>query len=409
VPRGGPDGGDGGGGGDVVVVCDPSRRDLAALRHSRHFRAQKGGHGQGKQRHGARGEAKLIAVPPGTTVDGLAGERFDLVEPGQRAIVARGGGGGHGNKRFTSSTRQAPRFAEQGLEGQSGWIELRLRLLADAGLIGLPNAGKSSLLRRLTRAAPKVGDYPFTTLEPVLGTLEADDRQLVLADVPGLIEGAADGAGLGDEFLAHVERCRALVHVVELTPPEGSPTPERAYEIVRAELGSYGAGLDRLPELVALSKCDLLPEDAVERAVAAWRGRLGESVLGVLAVSAATGGGLAELRSAILTAVPESEHAQQPAPSECAGAEFEAEHITYRPAAEQGYAVERDPEGGFRVHGRGVELLVARHDLSNHEALAYLEQRLAEIGVIAALRSAGFEPGDEVRIGEEVFELEPGG
>lgn len=409
VPRGGPDGGDGGSGGDVVVVCDASRRDLATLRYTRHFRAQRGRHGQGKQRQGARGETTLIPVPPGTTVDGLAGERFDLVEPGQRAVVARGGSGGHGNKRFTSSTRQAPRFAEKGLEGQSGWIELRLRLLADAGLVGLPNAGKSSLLGRMTRAAPKVGDYPFTTLEPVLGTLDADDRQLVLADVPGLIEGAAHGAGLGDEFLAHVERCRALVHVVELAPPEGSPAPERAYEIVRSELGSYGAGLDRLPELVALSKRDLLPDDEVQAAVAEWRRRLGDSVLGVLAVSAPTGAGLAELRLAILAAVGESEPGPRTAPGEPAGAEFEAEHITYRPAAEQGYAIERDPEGGFRVHGRGVELLVARHDLSNHEALAYLEQRLVEIGVIAALRSAGFEPGDEVRVGDEVFELHPGG
>ena len=268
VPRGGPDGGDGGDGGHVVVVCDPSRRDLASLRYSRHYRGERGRHGEGAQRHGARGKTMVIPVPPGTTVDGLEGQRFDLVEPGQRAVVARGGSGGHGNKRFTTSTRQAPRFSEKGLEGESGWIELRLRLLADAGLIGLPNAGKSSLLGRMTRAAPKVGDYPFTTLEPVLGTLDADDRQVVLADVPGLIEGAAEGAGLGDEFLAHVERCRALLHVVELAPPEGSPSPERAYEVVRSELGEHGAGLDGLPEIVVLSKRDLVPEEDWSAAVA---------------------------------------------------------------------------------------------------------------------------------------------
>ncbi len=403
VPRGGPDGGDGGHGGAVVLVADTSRRDLTTLRYSPHQRGGRGGHGQGKQRHGARGEDVILPVPLGTQVEGLEGERFDLVAHGQRAVVARGGGGGHGNKRFATSTRQAPRFAEKGLEGQSGWIELRLRLLADAGLVGLPNAGKSSLLGRLTRAAPKVGDYPFTTLEPVLGTLEFDARQLVLADVPGLIEGAAEGAGLGDEFLAHVERCRVLVHVVELAPPEGSSAPERAYEIVREELGSYGAGLDRLPELVALSKRDLLPDDEVEGALDAWRGQLGESVAGVIAVSAATGAGLDALRAAIMEAVPERPAA---APAEAAPEGFEAEHITYRPAAEQGYAVEREADGAFRVHGRGVELLIARHDLANHEALAYLEQRLAEIGVTAALRSAGFEPGDEVRIGDEEFELD---
>ena len=408
VPRGGPDGGDGGRGGDVVVIADGSKRDLAALRHARHFRAGRGRHGEGAQRHGARGESRTIQVPPGTTVEGIEGERFDLVEPGQRAVVARGGSGGSGNKRFASATRQAPRFAERGIEGQSGWIELRLRLLADAGLVGLPNAGKSSLLARLTRAAPKVGDYPFTTVEPVLGTLEADDRQVVLADVPGLIEGAADGAGLGDEFLAHVERCRALAHVVELLPPEGAPSPLNAYETVRAELAAYGAGLDLLPELVVLSKRDLTPDDQVGEAVDSFRGALGDRVLGVLAVSAATGAGLDELRAAILGAVPEGPAQPGPAASGAEDAEFEAEHITYRPAAEQGYAVEREDERAFRVHGRGVELLVARHDLANHEALAYLEQRLTDMGVVAALRSAGFEAGDEVRIGDQSFDLDPG-
>jgi GTP-binding protein len=403
VPRGGPDGGDGGRGGDVVVVADPSRRDLAAQRHSPHYRGGRGRHGEGAQRHGARGDDEVVAVPPGTTIEGLGGERFDLIEPGQRVVVARGGTGGSGNKRFATSTRQAPRFAESGLEGQSGWIELRLRLLADAGLVGVPNAGKSSLLARLTRAAPKVADYPFTTLEPVLGTLEADDRQLVLADVPGLIAGAAEGAGLGDEFLAHVERCRALVHVVEVAPPEGAPDPAEAYDTVRGELAAYGAGLDRLPELLVLSKRDLLPEGQVDEAVEQFRERLADRGLGILAVSSATGAGLEVLRTAILDAVPEEPVPTAPADEP----EFEAEHITYRPAAEQGYAIEREGEA-FRVAGRGVEMLIARHDLSNHEALAYLEQRLTEMGVVAALRSAGFEPGDEVRIGDEAFELDPG-
>ncbi len=369
---------------------------------ARHFRGGRGAHGRGKQQHGARGEDELLLVPPGTQAEGLEGRRYDLVQPGQRAVVAAGGQGGHGNKRFATSTRQAPRFAEKGLEGEAGWIELRLKLLADAGLVGLPNAGKSSLLSRLTRAAPKVAEYPFTTLEPVLGTLESEERQLVLADIPGLIEGAAQGAGLGHEFLAHVERCGLLVHLVDV----GGEDPPAAYEAVRAELTEYGAGLERLPELVVLSKRDLLPDDLLAGAVAEWTDRLGEAALGVLAASSATGVGIEEVRRAIFRAAaePGAEIAAGPA----AQPEFEAEHIVYRPAGRQGFAVERVDDGAFEVRGRGVELLLRRHDLENPEALAYLEQRLKEIGVIAALRSAGFEPGDEVRIGEQAFDLDPG-
>jgi GTP-binding protein len=333
------------------------------------------------------------------TVDGAA---VDLVEVGQRAVVANGGRGGHGNKRFANSTRQAPRFAEKGTSGEADWIELRLKLLADVGLVGLPNAGKSSLLGRLTRAAPKVGDYPFTTISPVLGTIEGEDRQAVVADIPGLIEGAADGAGLGHEFLAHVERCSMLVHLVELAPAEG--TPEGNYETVRAELTAHGAGLERLPELVVLSKRDLLPAEEVEVAVAAWGERLEGDALGVLAVSAATGEGLDELRRRILAELPELQPALGAATGE-PGGEFEVEHRVYRPAGEGGYWVEREEDGAFRIQGRGVELLFERHDVKNEEALAYLEQRLTEIGVIAALAKAGFEPGDDVRIGEHEFEL----
>ncbi len=402
VPRGGPDGGDGGRGGDVVVVCDPSKRDLASLHRARHFRAGRGGHGRGKQQHGARGDDKTVLVPPGTQVDGLELRSYDLVDPGQRAVVATGGLGGHGNKRFASSTRQAPRFAERGLGGESGWIELRLKLLADAGLVGQPNAGKSSLLRRLTRAAPKVAAYPFTTIEPVLGTVEFDDRQLVLADIPGLIEGAAEGAGLGHEFLAHVERCGLLVHLIDVAGED----PAAAYAAVREELRSYGAGLELLPELIVLSKRDLIPGERADELVAEWSDRLAGTVLGVLTVSSVDGAGIEQLRRAILAAAPEGEgKAAQPASD--AEPRFEAEHIVYRPEGDQGFDVERVEDGVFQVRGRGIELLLARHDLENPEALAYLEQRLGDIGVLAALRSAGFEPGDEVRIGELAFELLP--
>jgi GTP-binding protein len=400
VPRGGPDGGDGGHGGDVVLVCDPSKRDLAALKGSKHFRAQRGRHGEGSNRHGARGEDREIPVPPGTQASAVDGSRIDLVTAGQRAVVARGGRGGHGNRRFSTSTRQAPRFAEKGSSGEADWIELRLKLLADVGLVGLPNAGKSSLLGRLTRAAPKVADYPFTTLSPVLGTIEGEDRQAVVADIPGLIEGAAEGAGLGHEFLAHVERCSMLVHVVDVAPQEGDPLS--SYETVRSELAGHGAGLERLPELIALSKRDLLPPEPVEEAVREWQERLGEKVLGVIAVSSATGEGLDEMRQRILALLPDL--APVAVPSEPSD-EFEAEHRVYRPAGEGGYWVEREDDGGFRVMGRGVELLFERHDVGNEEALAYLEQRLKEMGVLAALDRAGFESGDDVRIGDHEFEL----
>jgi len=404
VPRGGPDGGDGGHGGDVVLVCDASRRDLGALRGSKHFRAGRGKHGEGSNRHGGRGEELLILVPAGTQAEAVDGSRVDLIEVGQRAVVAHGGRGGHGNKRFSTSVRQAPRFAENGTSGEEGWIEVRLKLLADVGLVGLPNAGKSSLLARLTRAEPKVGDYPFTTLSPVLGTIEGEDRQAVVADIPGLIEGAADGAGLGHEFLAHVERCAMLVHLVDLAPVEGDP--EANYEAVRGELVAYGAGLEGLPEVVVLSKRDLLPVEQVEEAVSAWRQRLGERALGVIAVSSATGDGLAELSQAILAELPATVPAR-PERLDLGPAEFEAEHRVYRPVGEGGYSVQREGESAFRVLGRGVELLFERHDLKNEEALAYLELRLKEIGVVAALRAAGFQPGDDVRVGEHEFELHP--
>jgi GTPase len=398
VPRGGPDGGDGGHGGDVVLVCDSSKRDLGALKGSKHFRGGRGSHGEGSNRHGAGGDDREVLVPPGTQAETIDGSCVDLVEAGQRAVAAHGGRGGQGNKRFATSTRQAPRFAEKGTSGEEGWIELRLKLLADVGLIGLPNAGKSSLLGRLTRADSKIGDYPFTTTSPVLGTIDSDERQAVVADIPGLIEGAAEGAGLGHEFLAHVERCAVLVHLVELMPLEGDPVTN--YETVRNELGSYGAGLDRLPELVVLSKRDLLPADEVSAALIEWTAK------DVLAVSSATGNGLTELRDRILAMLSNTSPAQ-PQTSPEQPAEFEAEHRVYRPAGEGGYSVEREPDGAFRITGRGVELLFERHDITNEEALAYLEQRLNEIGVVAALRAAGFQPGNDVRVGEHEFELYP--
>jgi GTP-binding protein len=406
VPRGGPDGGDGGRGGDVVAVCEAGRRDLSSLGRSRHFRAGRGEHGKGKRQHGERGEDRVIAVPPGTVVTGLDGSVTELLEPGQRLVVARGGGGGHGNKRFATSTRQSPRFAEKGIEGESGEIDLRLKLLADVGLVGLPNAGKSSLLDRLTRAAPKVADYPFTTVEPNLGTIDLDDRQLVLADIPGLIEGAAAGAGLGHEFLAHIERCRLLVHLVEMAPAEGDP--ETNYATVRSELAEYGSGLETLPEIIALSKSDLVPEDETRNLVDEWRKGPGSSAAEVLAISSATGFGLEGLRRVVFT-IDAGRGAATGGAHPPAAAHDAAlpEHRTYRPGEEEGFEVIPERKGRFRVEGRGIEMLIARHDLQNPEALDYLESRLREIGVIAELERAGFEPGDDVVVGDLEFELHP--
>src|SRR5947209_3677780 len=303
VPRGGPDGGDGGRGGDIVLVCDDNLRDLERFRRQVHFKARRGGHGQGALRHGAEGATLEISVPPGTEVLVESdGTRHDLTRPGQRAMVARGGSGGRGNKRFAGPTHQTPRFAERGLGGDETWLTLQLKLLADVGLVGLPNAGKSSLLSRVTRAAPKVAAYPFTTLSPVLGTLQLDDRQLVIADIPGLIEGASAGAGLGHEFLAHVERTRLLVHVLDLAPLDGSD-PLANYDTVERELALHDPRLASLPRILALSKADLVDEVAAAAAAASWQERLGHEVP-VLLTSSATRQGLDVLAAELSRRVP---------------------------------------------------------------------------------------------------------
>jgi GTPase len=394
VPKGGPDGGDGGRGGDVVVVADDSLRDLRRFRKEVHVKAGRGGHGQGAQRHGAQGADALVRVPPGTEVHGLDGARLDFVTPGQRAVVARGGAGGRGNKRFATATRQAPRLAERGLPGEQGWIELRLKLIADAGLIGLPNAGKSSLLGRLTRAAPKVADYPFTTVEPVLGTLERDGRQLVLADIPGLIEGASGGAGLGRDFLAHVERCRLLVHVLDLAPVDQTD-PVESFATVEGEVRGYDPRLADLPRILALAKADLItPQEATSRR-REWEQRL--QGVPVVLTSAVTGQGLDDLARELVRRVPAQPEVQAEAP---------AAFRVFRPGTGREFDVQRTGAHAFRVVGDGVDRLIARHDIDNPEALQYLEQRLESLGVRRALEAAGFTPGDDVEIGGVVFELE---
>ncbi len=416
VPRGGPDGGDGARGGNVVLVCDDSLRDLQSFTRRSHFRASPGGRGEGALRHGADGQVLLLRVPPGTEAVGadgdLEGRRWELLRHGQRVQLAHGGAGGRGNKRFATPTRQAPHFAERGLPGEAGWLELRLRLLADVGLVGLPNAGKSSLLARLTRAAPKVAAYPFTTLEPVLGVLESDERQLVVADIPGLIEGASEGAGLGHEFLAHVERTRLLVHVLDLAPEltaEESADAVANHATIERELAAHDPRLARLPRVLALSKADLVPPARAREAVAQWSERLGPAVP-VLATSAATGVGLSELAGELLRLVPvaaapvEEPHAARVAASR--PEEELAEHMVFRPAPRAGITVERVGPGAFTVRGRPVERLLARFDVANEEAAAHVEGRLRRLGVLRALEAEGFQPGDELRIAGVALELD---
>jgi GTP-binding protein len=428
VPRGGPDGGDGGRGGEVLVLCDDSLRDLQSFRRRSHYRAGRGGNGGGSGRHGADGETLVVRVPPGTQINGvegndgdageLLGRSWELLADGQRATVARGGSGGKGNKRFATPTRQAPRFAERGLVGEEGWLELRLKLLADVGLVGLPNAGKSSLLARLTRAAPKVASYPFTTLSPVLGVLEGDERQLIVADIPGLIEGASDGAGLGHDFLAHVERTRLLVHVLDVAPEisqGGNADPKVNHATIERELAAHDERLARLPRVLALSKADLVTGERVGEAVAEWQRRLGGEVP-VIATSSATGAGVTELAAELLRLVPALGAGLADGDGEVGGVvdaageygeEELAEHMIFRPTAGTGFQVERIGEHAFVVRGRGIERLLARYEIDNEDAMAYFEGRLRRIGVLRALEAEGFEAGDEIEIAGVTFELDP--
>jgi GTP-binding protein len=369
VPRGGPDGGDGGDGGDVVLVADPRRRDLSGFRPNQKLRAGRGGPGGGRGSNGARGDDAELHVPVGTQVfegDVLAA---DLAQAGARVVAAKGGTGGRGNRHFAGPSRQTPRFAEVGLPGEEREMELRLKLLADAALVGLPNAGKSSLLTRISNARPKVAEYPFTTLSPVLGTIESSDgRQLVVADVPGLIEGASEGVGLGHEFLAHLERARLLVHVIDSS---GDDADER-WRTIDAELAAYGAGLDERPQIVVLNKIDLRPQPpafAVED----------DRILRVLRVSAATGAGLDELRHALFELVPEQVEEEPVKP-----ADEIVDFLVYRPRpARRPFRVYRT-ERGFRVTGSPP----------------------AEDELEAILRAAGARVGDEVEVGEELLEWE---
>jgi GTP-binding protein len=370
VPKGGPDGGDGGPGGDVVLAADPDLRDLSAFRAKKRFKAGSGEPGRGALKHGATGETIEIRVPVGTQVLDEDGQLIaDLASPSARVVAARGGIAGRGNKRFATPTRRTPRFAETGLLGEEATLELRLKLLADAALVGLPNAGKSSLLTRISNARPKVADYPFTTLAPVLGTVDAPDgtRQLTVADVPGLIEGASEGVGLGHEFLAHLERANLLLHVIDAAEDDGA---ER-FATIDAELAAYGAGLERRPQAIVLNKIDLrtdVPAFDLED----------ERIVRIFRVSCATGAGIDELKRALFELCP-----PQAVPS--VPDDGLVDFLVYRPRpGGRRFRVLRT-DRGFRIAG----------DVPGDE------EELA-----AALKAAGARKGDEVEVGGEVLEVQ---
>ncbi|HKG76212.1 MAG TPA: GTPase ObgE [Beijerinckiaceae bacterium] len=312
IEFGGPDGGDGGRGGDVWIEAVEGLNTLIDYRYQQHFKAQKGTHGMGKNRAGPKGADVVLRVPAGTQVFDEDGETLlaDLTEPGQKMLLARGGNGGFGNAHFTTSTNRAPRRANPGQEGEERWIWLRLKLIADAGLVGLPNAGKSTFLATVTSAKPKIADYPFTTLHPGLGVVRVDGREFVLADIPGLIEGAHEGAGLGDRFLGHIERCRVLLHLVDGTGEHAG----RDYKTVRRELEAYGHGLAEKPEIVALTKADALDPTALREQTA----RLKRAAKATpYAISSASGQGVEDVLRALLRAVDATrEREAPPAPAE---------------------------------------------------------------------------------------------
>jgi GTP-binding protein len=381
VPKGGPDGGDGGKGGDVWLHANRNVASLLAFRDHPHRKAASGTHGSGQKRHGSTGADLVVDVPEGTVVRSPAGEVLaDLLRHGDRWLAARGGQGGRGNARFLSNARRAPSFAEQGDYGEERWLELELKLLADAALVGFPNAGKSTLISAVSAAKPKIADYPFTTLEPHLGVVRFRDHEFVLADIPGLIEGAAEGRGLGHTFLRHVERARVLVLLLDLAPVDDR-APGDQVRVLLDELGRYQPALLDRPRLVVGSKADVAtqPFDGLH-------------------VSAVTRQGLDELLGRLAVLVEEARAGEgEPEP-----------YVVLRPE-EEGFSVQREADGVWRVRGRRAERAVALADLTNPEALAYAQERLRRLGVERALARAGARDGDVVRIGTLELDYEEDG
>ncbi|MFB0533676.1 MAG: GTPase ObgE [Anaerolineae bacterium] len=388
IPFGGPNGGNGGKGGDVYLGIDPHLNTLINFKKRSHFKAQRGDHGRGKNQTGKQGEDLTIAVPPGTVAyDADTGQPLaDLIQPGQRAIVARGGRGGRGNAAFATPTNQAPRLAEKGEPGQERWLRLQLKLIADVGIIGVPNAGKSTLLAAVSAARPKIADYPFTTLEPNLGVVTVDDRDFVLADIPGLIEGAHAGAGLGHQFLRHVERTRLLIHLLD----GASADPLSDFEKINQELALFDSQLARKPQVVVLNKMDLPQTQELWPRI---RQEMKKLELEAMSISAVTGQGVPTLLqrvAGLLDSLPRKEPVIE-------------EVKVFRLEEEEPFSITQEGDA-WRVRGPEIERVVAMTNWEYDEAVMRFQRILEAMGISAALEKAGVEVGDTVRIGD--IELE---
>ncbi|WP_417229712.1 GTPase ObgE [Thermophilibacter sp.] len=410
VPKGGPDGGDGGRGGSVIVEADPQLSSLIDYRYKHHFKAERGTHGQGARRHGRDGDDLVLRVPVGTVVRELdpvtqtpVFDLADLTSPGERVVVAPGGAGGRGNIHFVTSVRRAPAFAEKGEPAREHWIELEMKLMADAALVGMPSVGKSSLIARMSAARPKIADYPFTTLVPNLGVARAASGQsFVVADVPGLIEGASEGRGLGHQFLRHIERTALILHVVDVTGGYEGRDAVEDYRTINEELAAYASELAERPQIVVANKCDL-PE--TEGAVARLREAAEADGREFFAVSAATGLGLDALVNRCAAEVSRLRaEAAASAPVVDLSERWERE----RERRDRRISVRREERHAWRVSGSQIERMVIQTDWENDEAVAYLQHRFERCGLDDALAKAGAVNGDEVRILELAFTFEGG-
>lgn len=402
VPMGGPDGGDGGNGGDIVAVADDALRTLSDYRYKRHLKGEDGKRGSGTCSSGASGNDLTVKVPVGTIIkDEATGEVIaDLIEDGQKAVIAKGGSGGRGNARFATPTRQAPKIAENGMPGEEKTLIMELRLLADVGLVGFPNAGKSTLLSRISSAKPKIANYPFTTLSPILGVVNVGNSSFVAADIPGLIEGASQGIGLGHEFLRHVMRTRVLIHVVDVSDMSDKD-PYENYRTICEELKNYDARLAEKPQIVAANKVDM-PE-AIERADALEK-KLSAEGVSMMRISAFTGEGVDKLLYRVLDVLKEEEAKAASYVEDTSGSDGQIKRYTAKHAGIRDYVISKDQDV-FVVEGEAIKNLWLRTDFESEESVKRFYGILLKAGVIKALKEKGLVEGDTVRIADMEFEF----